>query len=125
MVVSLTVSFIALLANGALNRIQLQAHNQHKRYNAHLLAATATVDNAAATTDYDAAVIPVPDDFLNSHNHNLANIDVYKQMYKQSVEDPDAFWGKIANEFHWEQPFDQVVDYNFDSTKGKVFTSWF
>ena len=24
-------------------------------------------------------------------------------MYKESLEDPVAFWGKLAKEYHWEQ----------------------
>jgi hypothetical protein len=27
----------------------------------------------------------------------------YKQMYKESIEEPEKFWGKIADDFHWEQ----------------------
>lgn len=26
----------------------------------------------------------------------------YKRMYTESIEQPEAFWGKMAEEFHWE-----------------------
>lgn len=27
----------------------------------------------------------------------------YKKMYTESIEQPEAFWGKMAEEFHWEE----------------------
>ena len=32
-----------------------------------------------------------------------ASLLQYDEMYKQSIEDPASFWGKVAEEFHWEQ----------------------
>lgn len=48
-------------------------------------------------------------------------------MYKKSVEQPDAFWGEIADQFHWETPFDRtgVVQSNMDVSKGRVDVKWF
>jgi hypothetical protein len=34
-----------------------------------------------------------PKSFANAHVNSL---DQYKEMYKQSIEDPNAFWTKIA-----------------------------
>ena len=28
----------------------------------------------------------------------------YERMWKQSIEDPDTFWGCIAKDFHWFKP---------------------
>lgn len=47
----------------------------------------------------------------------------YEEMYKQSIEDPSRFWGKIASEFHWERKWDTskpICTYNFDIRKGPV-----
>ena len=30
----------------------------------------------------------------------------YEQMYKQSLDDPAAFWGKLAQDYHWQQKVD-------------------
>jgi len=30
--------------------------------------------------------------------------EAYDALYKRSVEDPAAFWGEIAREFHWRVP---------------------
>lgn len=34
----------------------------------------------------------------------------YEQLYKQSLADPAAFWGKLAQDYHWQQKVPRVVD---------------
>lgn len=39
----------------------------------------------------------------------------YRVKHKESVENPDLFWGKAAKEhLDWFRPFDSVVDGNFE-----------
>ncbi|XP_059141970.1 acetyl-coenzyme A synthetase, cytoplasmic-like [Physella acuta] len=58
----------------------------------------------------------------NAHVKNFAQ---YQQMYQQSIQDPEAFWGEIAEQFHWEsQPTGQFLNYNFDVRKGPIFIKW-
>lgn len=64
-----------------------------------------------------------PDQFRE--NAWIKNMDEYKAMYKESVDDPDAFWAKIAEEFYWEKKWDKVRDYNYSISKGPVFIEWF
>ena len=45
----------------------------------------------------------------------------YEQMWKQSVEDPETFWGNIAKELHWFSPWLKVNREDF--AKGQV--EWF
>ncbi len=55
---------------------------------------------------------------------NNAWIDhhTYELMYRQSVEDPDAFWAEEANKFlTWSKPFTQVQEFDFH----KGTASWF
>ncbi|MEM1329198.1 MAG: acetate--CoA ligase [Planctomycetota bacterium] len=35
----------------------------------------------------------------------------YDAMHKQSVEHPEDFWGGVASELHWFEPWSKVVDY--------------
>jgi len=50
------------------------------------------------------------------------NLESYQELYAQSVENPDAFWGKQAEEhIDWYLPFSQVSDCDFSN--GMV--SWF
>jgi propionyl-CoA synthetase len=46
--------------------------------------------------------------------------NLYTEAYSQSLNDPDAFWGKIAEECHWYKKWDKVLD---DSNK--PFYRWF
>ncbi len=46
----------------------------------------------------------------------------YKEMYKQSIEQPDTFWANMANEFlEWFTPWDKVSEFDFH--KGEA--AWF
>ena len=61
---------------------------------------------------------PVPDNFRDAH------IDAagFQAMYKRSMEDPEGFWGEMANSFlSWDQTWNTVVDYDF--VKGEA--AWF
>ncbi|MCY4144382.1 MAG: acetate--CoA ligase [Gammaproteobacteria bacterium] len=64
---------------------------------------------------------PVPSDFQkNSH----IDSERYDELYRQSIEDPDEFWGSQArSNLDWFQPFNRVyeasfVDGRFDWFKG-------
>lgn len=40
---------------------------------------------------------------------HIEKMEVYKQMYEQSINDSDAFWGQQARDtLHWSAPFDAV-----------------
>ena len=73
----------------------------------------------------DAESVPVPAAFFKTSPGNLKDKAEYDELYKRSIEDPANFWGDIASQFHWEEPWEEVVDSNFASSKGRVFTSWF
>ncbi|MET0066713.1 MAG: propionyl-CoA synthetase [Candidatus Thiodiazotropha sp.] len=34
----------------------------------------------------------------------------YAEIYRRSLEDPDAFWGEAAQGLHWHKPWDKVLD---------------
>jgi acetyl-CoA synthetase len=38
----------------------------------------------------------------------IQSFDEYKKVYKQSINDPDGFWGDFAEMFDWHEPWDQV-----------------
>jgi acetyl-CoA synthetase len=46
-------------------------------------------------------------------------------MYQRSLEDPEGFWGEVAEEFHWFKKWDRVRDFNYDVRKGPIFLEWF
>ncbi len=53
-------------------------------------------------------VFPPPQEFAaKAHISSLAQ---YEAMYRQSVDDPDAFWADAASHLDWFAPWSQVLD---------------
>ena len=38
----------------------------------------------------------------------------YEQQYKQSVDNPEAFWSAIAEQFTWRKKWDKVLEWDFN-----------
>ncbi len=47
---------------------------------------------------------------------HVKSLDEYKAMYQKSVEDPEGFWGEIANGFYWKEKWTKVREYDFKDT---------
>ena len=45
----------------------------------------------------------------------------YEQEYKKSVEDPQAFWAGIAENFLWHRKWDKVLEWNFKEPRVEWF----
>src|SRR3546814_16132544 len=43
-----------------------------------------------------------------------------REFRRQSIEQPEEFWGREAKRIHWETPFTKVLDYS-----NPPFASWF
>jgi len=59
----------------------------------------------------DSKIFPVSDELAKEAWADNAK---YLEMYKQSVEDADGFWGEHGKRLDWIKPFTQVKDVNFD-----------
>ena len=55
----------------------------------------------------------------------VKNMDEYQAMYRESIEDPEGFWGRMADNFHWEQKWDTIRDFNYAISQGPVKIEWF
>jgi acetyl-CoA synthetase len=42
----------------------------------------------------------------------IGSMDDYRKQYRQSIDDPDAFWSNVAKAFRWHKPFDRVLEWN-------------
>lgn len=51
----------------------------------------------------------------------IQTLSGYMHEYQKSVLQPEAFWSRVAESFHWKKKWDQVVDWNFDEPK----VNWF
>ena len=45
----------------------------------------------------------------------------YQKYYKQSIDNPEEFWGGIADSFTWKKKYDKVLDWNFSEPN----VNWF
>ncbi len=45
------------------------------------------------------------------HAH-IQSLEEYEHLYKESINDPDKFWSRIASELHWFKPWDKVLEWN-------------
>ena len=52
----------------------------------------------------------------------LIDGDTYRKWYKDSIKDPDKFWGKHGKRIDWFKPYTKVKNASF---KGKVSIKWF
>lgn len=50
-------------------------------------------------------------------SYRIKSFDDYKETYKRSVEDPEGFWGEIAEHFTWQKKWDKTLEWNFDEPK--------
>jgi Domain of unknown function (DUF3448). len=42
-----------------------------------------------------------------------ADDEKYQQMYRQSLENPEAFWAEHAERVDWFKKWDKVLDWNY------------
>lgn len=45
----------------------------------------------------------------------------YQDAYERSVKDPEGFWAEQASNFVWKQPWNKVLDWNFEEPKIRWF----
>lgn len=56
-------------------------------------------------------VYPVPESFKK---RALVDREQYEAMYRESISDPDAFWGKHGKRLEWIKPYSIVKNTTFD-----------
>jgi acetyl-CoA synthetase len=53
---------------------------------------------------------------------HIGSIEEYEKMYKQSIDDPEGFWGGIAEKnITWSKKWDKVLEYDFNKPEIKWF----
>ncbi len=66
------------------------------------------------------AVYPVPEEWAERAKVNAAR---YAQLYRESLDNPEAFWRREAAQLDWSKPFSQVSASSFDEANFGI--SWF
>ncbi len=56
-----------------------------------------------------------------SYPYQMTTPDEYHAAYKNSVENPERFWGHVAEHFYWRKKWDKVLEWNFNGPDVKWF----
>jgi acetyl-CoA synthetase len=57
---------------------------------------------------------------MSDRIHTLSG---YFHEYQKSVAEPEKFWARIADSFHWKKRWDKVLEWNFDGPDVKWFVN--
>ena len=67
----------------------------------------------------DQNVYPVPESFKDAH----ITPERYEHMYRQSIDDPETFFGNLAQEFlSWDSTWNNVCRYDFPKGEAEWFS---
>ncbi len=67
-----------------------------------------------------AKIYPVP---IKVADKALINEAEFQQMYRASIEDPEAFWTEQGKRLHWSKPFTKIKDVSW--SKDDLHVRWF
>ncbi len=56
-----------------------------------------------------------------AYPYQITSLEQYHVDYKKSIEDPEGFWGAIAENFAWRKKWDKVLNWNFNEPKVEWF----
>lgn len=54
-------------------------------------------------------------------SHKIQTLSGYIHEYQKSVLQPEAFWSRIAESFHWRKSWDKTLEWDFDGPDVKWF----
>ncbi|MDZ4822890.1 MAG: acetate--CoA ligase [Flavobacteriales bacterium] len=54
-------------------------------------------------------------------NFQIQSFEEYQEVYKKSVDDPEAFWSSIAQNFVWKKKWNRVLEWSFTEPNVKWF----
>ena len=56
-----------------------------------------------------------------SYPFQIKSLAAYQLAYKKSVDEPEQFWGAVAENFQWRKKWSKVLDWNFTEPKIEWF----
>ena len=69
-------------------------------------------------------IYPVPEAFKKKAY--IKSREEYEKQWKESLDNPDGFWGKIAEEYvTWFKKWDKVQDFNYGNSSKDLWVKWF
>ncbi len=61
-----------------------------------------------------AAFLPSPEFAATAR---ISSMEQYEEMYRESIDSPDTFWAKEANDLSWQEPWSSVLEWNAPDAK--------
>ena len=52
-----------------------------------------------------------------SRDAYIKSKDEYEAIYRRSIDEPEAFWGEVAEDLHWFKKWDKVLDWQLPDAK--------
>jgi acetyl-CoA synthetase len=49
----------------------------------------------------------------------MSELEMYRERYQRSLDDPEGFWSEVADELHWFERWERVLEWD------EPFTKWF
>lgn len=56
-----------------------------------------------------------------SYPYQIKSFEDYQKAYRQSVENPEAFWSSVAEHFTWRKRWDSILNWNFKEPRVEWF----
>lgn len=56
-----------------------------------------------------------------SFPYQIKSFEDYLEQYKTSIEQPEIFWGSVAENFTWKKKWDKVLEWNFKEPRVRWF----
>ncbi len=71
---------------------------------------TASHESSIDSVLQEQRTFPPPPEF--SAQAHVKSLEQYERMYKESIEEPEKFWGGVAKDLHWFKPWTKVLEWN-------------
>src|SRR3954465_3402677 len=71
-------------------------------------------DNIESTLE-EKRVFPPPPDF--AAKALVGSMAEYQRLYRESIDQPDPFWGRMAGELTWFKKWDRALEWNAPNAK--------
>jgi len=68
-----------------------------------------------STVMQETRVFPPPKEF--SDKAKIASMEAYEKLWKEAAGDVEKFWGSMASELHWFEPYTKVLEWNEPDAK--------
>jgi acetyl-CoA synthetase len=56
-----------------------------------------------------------------AYPYQIRSLEEYKEQYQESVDRPEEFWGRVAENFQWRKKWGKVLEWNFAEPSVKWF----